>query len=57
MSKIEEWRKYFENQPIGFYGGNNLQRDGEGYASSYVNMKWELWIEILNQLEKEKANE
>lgn len=43
---IKDIRTEFENQPKEFYGGNNLQRDGEGYDSSYVNMKWEMFKDI-----------
>lgn len=40
-------RVIFENQPKEFYGGNNLQRDGDGYCSSYVNQRWETFIETI----------
>lgn len=42
----ESVRQRFENQPSEFYGGNNLQRDGEGYDSSYVNTKWEMYQSV-----------
>lgn len=48
--QIELWREEFERFPKDFYGGNNLQRDGEGYDSSYVNMKWEMFVDIKANL-------
>lgn len=48
---IKDIRTEFENQPKEFYGGNNLQRDGEGYDSSYVNMKWEVYQSVVQALD------
>lgn len=43
---IEEIRVKFESSPKEFFGGNTLTREGEGYASSYVDMKWSVYKEI-----------
>lgn len=51
--KEDEWRSDFENYPKAFYGGNNLQRDGHGYDSSYVNSKWDIFLEVRRTLQVE----
>lgn len=43
-------RVWFESQPRSFYGGNNLQRDGHGYDSSYVDALWTETEEFFNRL-------
>lgn len=48
--KEEVIRNLFENKPKEFYGGNDLSREGEGYCSSYVNMKWEMYKDFSESM-------
>jgi hypothetical protein len=50
-------RILFESQAKEFYGGNNLQRDGDGYDSSYVNMKWEMFRDVYKAITEQKMVE